>query len=224
MIAPLYWRDESIGTLHFRSERPDAYTSSELRLADEVATQISGIVAGSISYTELLTESSEREVLADISRAIASSQQLDESFQQLADSVADLIQWDRFAITSSNENENSNTYMYRLGIQEAGDNSNYALFMMRLLHEVFRTDLSPIVVDEKMESKYIELRQAGSTARSIGLQSWLLAPLMWRDEQIGHIHLRSKYIDAYDESHIHLIARISDHISGAFAGIFANKK
>jgi len=56
----------------------------------------------------------------------------------------------------------------------------------------------------------------------VGLNSWLLAPLFWRNEQIGHIHLHATGIESYDATHIRYAAQISDHVSGAIAGIRAN--
>ena len=110
MIAPLYWRDECIGSLHFRSEKPDAHTSSELQLTDEVATQISGIVAGTVAYKELLKEAKERKALSNSSRATTSSNDLNVTFSRLSESISELIPWDRVAIITPDLNGDGKNY------------------------------------------------------------------------------------------------------------------
>ena len=224
MIAPLFWRDACIGSLHFRSEQSNSYTSSELQLANEISTQISGVVAGTVAYKELLQEATEREALSKISRSITSSNDLGETFSQLADSISELVPWDRIAITTLDLDGEDRNYIYEAGIQLNTDEFKSFAFDMNDQLEIFEADPSPIFVGEKIKAKFPGLKRAADLARTAGLNSWLLAPLLWQNEQIGHIHLRATEIDAYDASHIRYAAKISDHISGAIAGIFANEQ
>jgi diguanylate cyclase (GGDEF)-like protein/PAS domain S-box-containing protein len=66
MSVPLIYRDEVIGSLHFRSKTPNAYTDRELRLAERIGKQIAGAIGGAQLYTDLrkkeqeLKESEER--------------------------------------------------------------------------------------------------------------------------------------------------------------------
>ncbi|MBE0557658.1 MAG: diguanylate cyclase, partial [Proteobacteria bacterium] len=62
MSVPLISRDEVIGTLHFRSKKPDAYTRQDLRLAERIGAQIAGAVANAQFFADLKkTETSLRE-------------------------------------------------------------------------------------------------------------------------------------------------------------------
>jgi len=47
---PLISRDKVIGTLHFRSKRPNAYTEQDLRLAERIGEQIAGAIANAELY------------------------------------------------------------------------------------------------------------------------------------------------------------------------------
>lgn len=222
MIAPLFWRDECIGSLHFRSEQPDAYTSSELQLADEIATQISGIVAGTVAYKELLKEAKEREALSNISRATTSSNNLNETFSRLSESISKLIPWDRIAITTLDLNGEGKNFIYQAGIEYDSEALNTFPFDIKDQIKIFEADPTPIFVGEELETQFPVLKRAADLARTVGLNSWLLAPLFWRNEQIGHIHFRATGIESYDASHIRYASQISDHVSGAIAGILAN--
>jgi diguanylate cyclase (GGDEF)-like protein/PAS domain S-box-containing protein len=62
MSAPLISQDEVIGTLHFRSKKPDAYSEQDLRLAESIGEQIAGAIANARLFTDLKrTENSLRE-------------------------------------------------------------------------------------------------------------------------------------------------------------------
>jgi PAS domain S-box-containing protein len=51
--APLIWRDQVIGALHFRSSKFKAYTDRDLSLAERIAAQIAGTIAGAQLYEEM---------------------------------------------------------------------------------------------------------------------------------------------------------------------------
>jgi PAS domain S-box-containing protein len=53
MSAPLIWRDQVIGALHFRSAKLKAYTDRDLSLAERIAAQIAGTIAGAQLYEEM---------------------------------------------------------------------------------------------------------------------------------------------------------------------------
>jgi PAS domain S-box-containing protein len=66
MMVPLISKDQVIGVLHLRSAKPNAYTQSDLRLAERVGTQIAGVIANAKLFAErkraeeALRESEER--------------------------------------------------------------------------------------------------------------------------------------------------------------------
>ena len=62
MSVPLIVRDEVIGALHFRSQKPDEYRPEDLRLAERIGEQIAGAIANAQLFTDLKkTENSLRE-------------------------------------------------------------------------------------------------------------------------------------------------------------------
>ncbi|MBU2262343.1 MAG: diguanylate cyclase [Proteobacteria bacterium] len=62
MAVPLISRDEAIGTLHFRSKTPNAYTEQDLQLAERIGAQIAGAIANAQLFADLKdTENSLRE-------------------------------------------------------------------------------------------------------------------------------------------------------------------
>jgi len=53
MTAPLISRGEVIGALHFRTKKPEAYTSRDLILAERIASQIAGAITNAQLFSEL---------------------------------------------------------------------------------------------------------------------------------------------------------------------------
>ena len=53
--VPLIYRDEVIGSLHFRSKKPNAYTDRDLRLAERIGAQIAGAIANAQLFSDLKT-------------------------------------------------------------------------------------------------------------------------------------------------------------------------
>jgi PAS domain S-box-containing protein len=52
MSIPLISKDQVIGLLHFRSTKPNAYTETDLRLAEKVGNQIAGAIANAQLFAE----------------------------------------------------------------------------------------------------------------------------------------------------------------------------
>jgi diguanylate cyclase (GGDEF)-like protein len=53
LCVPLIYRNEVVGSLHFRSKTPNAYTERSLRLAEKIGTQIAGAIGNAQLFFEL---------------------------------------------------------------------------------------------------------------------------------------------------------------------------
>jgi PAS domain S-box-containing protein len=52
MVVPLISKDQVIGAIHFRSNKPDTYSANDLRLAKSISAQVAGAVANAQLFTE----------------------------------------------------------------------------------------------------------------------------------------------------------------------------
>jgi PAS domain S-box-containing protein len=221
MVTPLFWKNQLIGTMHFRSATVDVYTPTDAARADEIATQVTGIVAGSIALNELAAVAKERANLAAIGRSITSSQFQEQTYRQFAKSAAELIPWDRISIATIPTDSTINGFVFEAGIKYPDDQNNRLPRLRSELSVIFASDNSPKIVDERFTANHPNLQIANKIANSAGLNSWLLLPLNWRNRQVGYIHFRSLEENAYNDSHIRLATLISNQISGAIAGNLA---
>ena len=217
LTVPLVWHDEAVGRIILRSRDENAYGDIEAANALKIANQISGAVANADLVTRLRREGDERAALAEISRIITSTSDIEKVYTLVADQIRDLVQFDRIVVSTIDRSRNLVTDRYVAGLQmeggEAGtthelDNS----FTGELLQDPRARWLTGIEV-EKYGNRY-----PGDASRAeAGLRSILAVPLIWDDEVIGMLILRSRNDTAYGEPEAITAIKIANQISGAIA-------
>jgi diguanylate cyclase (GGDEF)-like protein/PAS domain S-box-containing protein len=78
MGVPLIYRDEVVGSLHFRSKIPNAYTERDLRVAEKIGVQI----AGAIGTVKLFS---------DLKKTENSLRESEEQYRALVESANDIV-------------------------------------------------------------------------------------------------------------------------------------
>lgn len=130
MCVPLISRDEVIGCLHLRTEKTNAYTERNLRLAEEVGAQIAGAIANAQFFAALKKTDAEQRrdrenaerlakemtVIAEIGRLIGSTLDIDEVYERFAAMTRKLIPFDRLSITLNNPHDYTLTVAYVSGL------------------------------------------------------------------------------------------------------------
>jgi GAF domain-containing protein len=213
IATPLISGDKVIGGLVFRSKSPTAYGNRDLELAGLIAAQIAGAVANAQMHIQIQREADERSVLAEISRVMDSSTDIQDVFQQFTEQVNKLLPSDRIVIAILNQDGITATNAYVWGDKlpgyETGDSYEIP---------------DSIIGRTAMENKSILLNVDSELAEfhphpleESGLQRLIMVPLMSEDRPLGVLSLRSKRANAYTEQDLRLAERISAQISGAVA-------
>ncbi|MFH2001494.1 MAG: GAF domain-containing protein, partial [Planctomycetota bacterium] len=98
MGVPLIYRNEVIGSLHFRSKTPNAYTEHDLRLAERIGAQIAGAIGTAQLFSDLkrMKEESDRysrqlAMLHETSVELTAELNLETLLQSIARRALDLI-------------------------------------------------------------------------------------------------------------------------------------
>ena len=227
LAVPLFSRNEVIGTLHFRSSDPNAYDESCLELAQRVASQVAGAVANSLLYakqmeTQAALEDSvrfehrlvqEQTLFAEIGRIISSSMDINDVYQDFANQVQKLLSFNRISLSILNKDNKMLTNAYVLG--EAME--------ARGVGETFSMSGTP-AEDAILTGETILVQGSADVLRARyprmvfhHMRSIVMAPLIFENEPIGLLNVRSLTENAYTQRDINMLTQIARQIAPAIA-------
>jgi HD-GYP domain-containing protein (c-di-GMP phosphodiesterase class II) len=183
-------------------------SESERKLAEEALRESEGRFRGMAG---------EMAVIAEISRVIGSTLEIDEVYERFAAEAKKLILVDSLAINLYNFQENIMRVAHVSGVNIDRRKQGDPLVLEGSLSEaVIRAQtglrIQPANIDE-IVSQFPRL----STIFQAGLRSIMCVPLISRDEVIGVLHFRSKTPNAYTDKNLRLAERIGAQIAGAIA-------
>lgn len=217
MEVPLGDPEDPSGFLSLRSRDPDAYSEADLLLLERIGYLVSPAFENARLYAEAKREAEERTALANISRIINSTSDIQKVYGLIGDDIRVLIPFDRMVVSTVDRARGLVVDRYVDGVEITGGEvgSSYALdnsLTGELLENPEPTwwDQSQL---ENLAKRYPEVR---SRVKS-GLVSAITAPLIWDDEPTGILIFRSLVPDAYDAASAEAATKIANQISGAVA-------
>ncbi|MYC06935.1 MAG: GAF domain-containing protein [Chloroflexi bacterium] len=227
LAVPLFSRNEVIGTLHFRSSDPNAYDENCLELAERVASQIAGAVANSLLYakqmeTQAALEESvrfehrlvqEQTLFAEIGRIISSSIEINDVYQDFANQVQKLLSFDRISLSILNKDEDMLTNAYVLGEAMEARGVGETFSMLGTPAEDAILTGETILVQGSADV----LRARYPSMVFHHMRSIVMAPLVFENEPIGLLNVRSLTENAYTQRDINMLTQIARQIAPAVA-------
>jgi len=231
IMAPLVAEDRIIGVLNLRTNRPQAYSDQDVRLAESIASQIAGAVANAQLYAErrqaeeALRKSEEEarklaqenELVAEIGKIISSTLDIKEVYERFAGEMRKLIPFERMAMNVIDPKSHTFAIPYISGrpIEGREEGKIYPLAGTGT-ERILRTRTS-IFIDE--ENREAILSEAPGLVRVIeaGFQSVIMVPLISKKEVIGTLNLQLTQPGGYTADDLRLAERISSQIAGAVA-------
>jgi PAS domain S-box-containing protein len=168
----------------------------------------------------------ENAIIAEISRIISSTLNIEEVYERFGEEVRKLIPFERIAINLIDPKNYTLAISYVLGSQA----------FHRQLGDVF--PLAGTAAEQIIKTRsslFIQVKNRDEIAAGYpgllpildaGYQSIIMVPLISKNEVIGVFNIQSKKADAYDEIDLKLIERVSMQISGAIANaqLFAERR
>jgi signal transduction histidine kinase len=155
--------------------------------------------------------------LAEISRLITSSTELDEVFDVMAESISALVPADTLSISIVDLEIGTYSTLIRWGRELPGYSVGTARSLAGTTAEKAIANGIPLVIADDLI-----LEQASNDADPAGypladLKSWLVAPLIVGGNAIGIMHFRARAKNAYTERHIGIAERVANQIAGTIA-------
>lgn len=98
LIAPIRSRANTLGLIIVTSSQPNAYTRSDLKLLEAVASQAGIAISNAWLYEDATRRAEEASALYDLSQHVSATLHMDRVFQFVADNVLSLLKVDKFAL------------------------------------------------------------------------------------------------------------------------------
>ena len=217
MVAPLVSNEEVVGALSLGSTRPNAYTERDLALADRVGFHLAIAFGYILLHGGQRPDSNEVATLAEISRTITSSLDINEVYELVAEQVGKLVPFDKMAIWTVDLQRENLVASYVWGV-DVPDLERGKVFPLKsqaaqdMLAE--RSGLNVGKGDVLALPGRLQDLLRGSTA---GMPSIILVPLVSGNEAVGMLSLRSMAPNAYSDRDVAAAERIGAQIAGAVA-------
>ncbi len=223
LAAPLFWQNQLIGNLHFRSELVDAYGEQELRLAGEIAQQIAGAVAHSIAFAKLKAETKIQDVIGQIGRMFSSTTELSMVLPGVERLSSQIVGFDGFSIGAYFAERDTVRRLYASGIfpdaegyvrPDSEQGAEFAVSSSASAVLLSSGEISNISASVRSD---VEEFPQTAAAFDTGVRTFLTVPLISNDLVVGVVQLRSVRVDAFSDSDIEVVTRIAAQIAGALA-------
>ena len=163
------------------------------------------------SQAELLA--GENALLAEVGRIITSSLDIDDVYEGFAQQVKRLIPFDRIAISLVDLETQTFVNEYVLGVFAAGRERGSTVPLEGTMVGQAIESRDAIILQGNLD----ELTQRYPQRVRSGLRSVIAAPILFQNEVLGVIHLRSLKDNAYEEHHLDLIRKVAAQIAPAIA-------
>ena len=161
--------------------------------------------------TELLA--AENALLAEIGMIISSSLEISDVYEGFARQVRQLIPFDRIAISLVDMESFTFNNQYVFGVDAPGREKGTVVPLKgtMILRAVEANEALVVQGDLEEISRKFPMR-----VRS-GLKSVLLAPIVFKNEVLGVLHMRSLNENAYNQHHLDLATKVTAQIAPAIA-------
>jgi diguanylate cyclase (GGDEF)-like protein/PAS domain S-box-containing protein len=168
----------------------------------------------------------ENAIMAEIGRIVSSTLNIEEIYGHFAEEVKKLIPFDRIAINTINDEDETVTIAYVTGVEVKDRLKGTAIPLAgTLAGEVVRTRKNMLIQAE--DPKKVADRFPGLLVSfQAGIRSLMAIPLISKDEVVGALHFHSTKLNAYREKDLRLAEEVGHEIAGAIANaqLFIERK
>ncbi len=202
------------GHLSLRSKNPNAYYVEDLILLQRIADRVNPAITNARLFEQVRNVAAERATLASVSRIVASTQNLNEVFDQFAEAIRNLVPAHRIYVRLLNDDETSvrdafgwDSQISRLPLTEYTPVSGHPM-------EILVQGGASINVHESNSSDFAERYPAVKGLLDSGFRSMASTALRYKGQVKGGLVIAAKDADAYGNREIRLLEEISAQVAG----------
>ncbi|HTM58337.1 MAG TPA: SpoIIE family protein phosphatase [Candidatus Udaeobacter sp.] len=199
LVIPLFRRGTVFAAIECLNKLgEDGFTDADFDRLDVASEHVAFALDNALLYAETERRALEKEVLLEISRALATPLDLDEVIEAIFKSLRQVVTYDAAAIYLVNRSTQALELVSEVGYPEGSDEAFGLQVGQGIVGWVAKTGQPLIVPDVKQDARYVAARA--------GTRSELAAPLLVEGRTLGVFNLESDLDDAYHEGHLELVS------------------
>jgi len=198
LVLPLYRRGRAFAAIEWLDRRGGAFTDEDLDRLEVGSESVALALDYALLYQEMERRALEKEVLLDVTRALASTFDLDEVMEAIFTSLRQVVDYDAAAIYLMNPETQALEMASCAGYPDGCEEAFGLQVGQGIVGWVAKHGAPVIVPDVRADARYV-------TARA-GTRSEIAAPMVFDGRVIGVFNLESDHDDAYHDGHLELVA------------------
>jgi len=215
LLVPLVAKDRVVGGIAVHSSRPGAFNSHHVDLAEQVARQIAGAFDNAALHEQTMRDAEERDALAEIGRVVGSTFELGDLWPGFCREVGKLLRYDHLAVTLCDEASGTRWLGFVDGMPFEGVSAEDPRPCEAPGAVLMQARTPYIVEDGATDPSEAELM--GPRVVEAGLRSMIAVPVVFNDDLIGSIDLKSCHPGLYAERDLDTLRRVAELVAGAIA-------
>ena len=209
--VPMISKGRVVATLSMAHRHPHAFSAQDQTILERLATQIAPAIENARLYEEARFRAEELDVLSEIARIITSTLDLEEVYQQFAEAVKRLVDFDRASIDTIDHDAGTIKIAYLSRRTGSVLNQGETVRLEGTVSELASTTRRTQVVDDFAE----DTRFWAANASGDGLRSMISMPLISNDRVIGTFNLMAQAPHSYGAWHREVLERLASQIAPA---------
>lgn len=216
IYVPLVSNGVFIGTIATGATKPNGYTRQDLELLERIAAQVAGTFANAELRRRTDRQAHEEAALAEISRVMTSSLQMEGVYEQFAKQLRALMPADRVSLIDIDVEPGyrSVRYVNGLGMSATDVMEKHPISAGGLLEAALRSDRGLMISDLDAQ---IDQFPGSLVVYESGIRSVLYVPLRSHGVIVGILGVASKETGTHTDYHFELLQRVSGQIAGVIA-------
>lgn len=198
LVIPLFRRGEPFGAIECLDHRGGDFTDADFDRLEVAAESVSFALDYALLYQEIERRALEKEVLLDVTRALASPFELEEVIAEIFRSLRQVVDYDAAAIYLVNRDTRLLELVSAAGYPDGSDEAFQLQIGQGIVGWVAKTGEAVIVPNVSADKRYVAARPE--------TRSEVAAPMMISGRVVGVFNLESDADDVYHEGHLELLS------------------
>ena len=198
LVVPMLRRGEPFGAIECLDKRVGEFSDADFDRLEVAAESVAFALDYALLYQETERRALEKEVLLEITRALASPLDLDGVIAAIFSSLRQVVDYDAGAIYLVNRNSRALEIVSTSGYPEGSEDAFMLQIGQGIVGWVAKTGEPVIVPDVRTDPRYVAARPQ--------TRSELATPMIMEGRTIGVFNLESDLDDAYHAGHLELLS------------------